>query len=514
MYSQAHAPYRAHPGKPESYQGVALRPVALRSKAGVVLPSSALLSSFICVLIATAFAMSSQRFQHWFVIPITLCGVLAGIDAIDWIRGKLDIYDPVGLVGALSVHFFFLAPLLHIYWQEFFNVTPPADWRDWLGGMGLLNLLGLTAYRISRNAFNGRRNQLTRSYWALNPATLTLLGPAMLVVTAVAQAAVYAKFGGISGYMDTRLSNSTAFTGMGWMFMVSESFPIVAAVLGVAYARQRNVSWTKLVTALAILFVLLMLFGGLRGSRSNTVEQLFWIVGCIHFLIRPVPRKLICLGIIFMLAFMYLYGFFKEGNTRGLVDAGTRSGIAQKHGRTFDAMLLGDLGRADVQAYILYKVSTHMSDYTYAWGRTYAGALSLLIPHAILPERPETTLKEGTEIQGGSGSYVPNLVTSSKVYGLGGEAMLNFGPVAVPVVYALFGLLVGWLRTALQRLSPGDIRLFFVPFGIYVCLVMIGADSDNLIFGIFKFGLVPALLIYVCSTKRRQYSSSHRGLAV
>jgi hypothetical protein len=400
--------------------------------------------------------------------------------------------------------------LLHIYWQEFFNVTPPPDWREWLGGMGVLNLLGLIAYRISRNAFNGSRDRRTKTYWALNVPTLSLLGPAVLVATAIAQAAVYAKFGGVSGYMDTRLSNSSAFTGMGWIFMVSESFPIVAAILGIAYARQRNVSWTKLVIALVILFVLLMLFGGLRGSRSNTVEQLFWVVGSIHFLIRPVSRKLICAGILFLLAFMYIYGFFKEGNTRGLAEAGARQEIAQKRGRTFDAMLLGDLGRADIQAYILYKLSTHMSDYTYAWGRTYVGAVSMLIPHAILPNRPETTYREGTEIQGGAGTYVPNVVTSSKVYGLWGEAMLNFGPFAVPIVYALFGLLVGGLRTALRRLSPGDIRLFFVPFGIYVCIVMIGADSDILIYGLFKFGFVPTLLVYLCLTKRRQYSPSQR----
>jgi len=81
------------------------------------LPNSALLASFGCVLVAMAFAMSSLRFQHWFIIPTTVCGVLAATDAIDWIRGKLDMYDPIGAIGAFSVHFFFLAPLLHVQGQ-------------------------------------------------------------------------------------------------------------------------------------------------------------------------------------------------------------------------------------------------------------------------------------------------------------------------------------------------------------------------------------------------------------
>ncbi len=38
-------------------------------------------------------------------------------------------------------------------------------------------------------------------------------------------------------------------------------------------------------------FLLKLLFGGLRGSRTITVFGLFWIAGAIHIWIRPVPRK-------------------------------------------------------------------------------------------------------------------------------------------------------------------------------------------------------------------------------
>jgi hypothetical protein len=465
-----------------------------------------LLSAFLCSLTAAAFALSSARFQHWFVIPLILCGILAGTDAIEWFRGKLDLYDPIGILGAFSVHFFFLAPLLHIQVGEFLSVTPPPDWRDWFGAMGILNALGLIAYRICRGVFKRRRPEPTKSYWTFDGPMLRLIGPAVLFVTFVAQLAVYAKFGGGGGYVETRLNNPTAFTGMGWMFMVSESFPIVAALLGIAYARQHKVGWAKIAFGLFIIFLLLMFFGGLRGSRSNTVLALFWIVGTIHFLVRPVPRKMVCAGLAFLFVFMYVYGFYKEGGLRAFSGSQAREQIAQKHGRTFTGMLLGDLGRADVQAYILYKLINYSSDLTYAWGRTYLGGLSIVIPHSIYPDRPETIFREGTEVLGGSGSYVPDVVQSSKVFGLAGEAMLNFGPISVPIIYGLFGLFVAWFRMAIQRLAPGDARLFFVPFGIFLCVNALGSDSDELVFGIFKFNLVAALIVWVCTTKVQQYS--------
>ena len=55
--------------------------------------------------------------------------------------------------------------------------------------------------------------------------------------------------------------------------------------------------------------VLTLLFGGLKGSRSNTVWAMFWAVGIVHFFLRPVPKKIIFAGLIFLAAFMYIWVF-------------------------------------------------------------------------------------------------------------------------------------------------------------------------------------------------------------
>jgi len=472
--------------------------------------SSALMASLIVTVAAVGFLSFSNRFDHWFLIPISICGVLIGTDAIEWVRGRLGLYDPVGILGIVGFHFFFLAPLLHVKWDFWMGyVSPPPDWRDWLGYLGILNAVGLICYRICSRAFSNRAfASPCRVFWQIDRKTFSTFAPFCLVVAVVTQLWVYARLGGISGYMQARIDDPGVFRGMGWIFMISESAPILLAFLIVVRVQQRMISWPCIVMSLVALFVMGMVFGGLRGSRSETVELLFWVVGCIHFLVRPIPRKLIYCGAVFLMLFMYFYAFYKNAGpeaTAAFSGSAERHQLAQRTGRTFEGLVLGDLSRADLQAFILYRLVNDDRDFSYAKGRTYLGALSLFIPRWILAERPESKLKEGTEIQAGSGEYVPNLLWSSKVYGLAGESMLNFGPLSVPFVYAFFGFLVGWFRAGVARLLPGDARFLLAPFGAYMCVSALAADSDNLTFGLAKNGLLPFLVVIVCSSKLRHF---------
>lgn len=63
-----------------------------------------------CTFFLLYFEIVSAAEYHWFVIPVSLCGILIGCDAADWIRGRLDIFDPVGIIGLLGVLFFFCTP--------------------------------------------------------------------------------------------------------------------------------------------------------------------------------------------------------------------------------------------------------------------------------------------------------------------------------------------------------------------------------------------------------------------
>jgi len=481
----------------------------LSQRDGVV---SVFISFFVAVLISSGFALSSDSFQHWFLIPVVLCGALAGIDAVDWFRGRVQPFDPAGLLGVYCTFALFLAPLLHVAWDFWmYEVPPPPDWRDWLGYMALLNVAGLLAYRISRTVFSRLMSVRYRgSTWRPSPEMFRVVSAVVLCATAALQASVYIQKGGITGYIEEFHKDSVAqgsFAGMGWIFMFSESFPILAAFVFIIYAsrRPRKPGWFTLGLLLVILFVLQMLFGGLRGSRLNTVISLFWVVGTIHFFLRPVPKRVLFAGIVILIVFLQVYAFYKANAdvTAAFEGSEERERLSSKTGYTMHSVILTDLGRADVQAYMLYKLVTDSKDFTYARGRTYLFAASLLIPRWILPERPNSKLKEGTEFQWGPGSYEPGLVESRRVYGLAGEAMLNFSPLSVPFAFALFGFLVAQMRAWIRALDPCDLRLLLAPLGIYLCFCGLNMDAEIILFIAVKNGLMPTLFIMTIATRLR-----------
>ena len=140
-----------------------------------------------------------------------------------------------------------------------------------------------------------------------------------------------------------------------------------------------------------------MLFGGLHGSRSNTLYALFWAAGIIHLWIRPLTKKFVLLGIGFLFVFMYLYGFYKSMGSDFVVafqEGASAAELGESTGRTFEGLVLGDLARADVQAFIVYRLSLANLDYKLALGRTYVGTIAQL-DSALALARPPTEQAQG-----------------------------------------------------------------------------------------------------------------------
>ena len=126
---------------------------------------------------------------------------------------------------------------------------------------------------------------------------------------------------------------------------------------------------------------------------------------------------------------------------------------------------------------------------------------------------PADKVQEGTEAQSGVGSYDEEKWVSSEVYGLAGETMLNFGPLAVALAYLAFGVVVGRLQRVHSRLRPGDARLLAYPFVLNLCFSALHADSDNLVFRLVKDGLVPGILVWFGSRALRHAKARESGLS-
>ena len=459
-----------------------------------------------CVAIIAYLVATADGMTHWFLAPVFVCGVLISHDAVEYLRGRLDLFDPVGILGLFGVHFFFLCPLLHVAWDSYLEdyLAHPPDWRPWLGHMAMLNAAGLCLYQGAR-----RRAAL----WGGNTPPTTMRKVARgrmyfacivgLLVSGTLQVGFYIMRGGVMSYIDSitasvgAASEDQADQGMGIIFMISESFPILAMMFYAMISEKRK--WARALTvvlvALFVFFLLKIFFGGLRGSRSNIIWGLFWAAGIIHCWVRPLSRQFVAVGLCFLVAFMYIYGFYKGLGTQAMA-AFEDGSLHQKSQRGMDSMLLGDLGRADVHAFLLHRIMKEDSDYKLGWGRTYIGSVGLLVPRGFWPYRPPIKTKEGTDAFFGAGTYDEGKWYSSKVYGIAGETMLNFGPWPVPFAYLLFGLVVGRLQRFHRNLDRRDARLLAYPFFVVWCFSILQSDSDNLIFNFIKDGMMPLAVVY------------------
>ena len=122
-----------------------------------------------------------------------------------------------------------------------------------------------------------------------------------------------------------------------------------------AVHKQIGNSWSTLILVLLGYFVLAMLFGGLRGSRSQTIWALFWAAGIVHLWIRPLNKQVIAASLCFLVAFMYVYGLYKSmgHDVVHLYEDRAWSERDERSGRTLEGVLLGDLARSDVHAFLL-----------------------------------------------------------------------------------------------------------------------------------------------------------------
>jgi hypothetical protein len=164
---------------------------------------------------------------------------------------------------------------------------------------------------------------------------------------------------------------------------------------------------------------------------------------------------------------------------------------------------VGDFSRCDVQAYLLYKLIRE-NTFQYAHGASYLGAITMVIPRSLWQDRPATVARWTTDLEYGEGAYQASSVRSSRVYGIAGEAMLNFGPAGVLIAYIVLGLLTAKLHTVISTLSSGDGRWLVAPFFVNLLFLLLLNDSDNATFYLIKYGLMPIALV-LFSTNRRNF---------
>jgi hypothetical protein len=326
-----------------------------------------------------------------------------------------------------------------------------------------------------------------------------------LALSAAAQTYVYVRFGGVGGFADAFATQKTPFKDMVYVFILSEAFPILALMGCAVSLRGRRISRYRWLVFWLLMAVMLLrvFFGGLRGSRGHIIIAGFWAAGCLHFYVRPIPRVLVGWGLLFLAVFMYFYGFYKSGGAEGVARAMSsenRGMLAESYGRTPKTVLLGDFGRADLQAFLLFRGAT-VRNMPYQWGATYVAALTVAYRRPFWRDWPTGKVEAGTDALYGRGAYNPPSIRSFSQYGLAGEALLNFGPAGVPAAFFVFGIVAGLIRTWVYGLPVGDARRLLLPLVIVLVCLMVLYDIDVLVVSLVTMGALPVTVVVVGSLR-------------
>jgi hypothetical protein len=131
-----------------------------------------LVSAIWPLLLIVGYAIADTHVFHWFVIPVYFCGILISPDAVHWCRGKMDTFDPRGLVGLLGCNFFVISPILVAYYKIDQVAQIPFyvdDMRKWLGWTASLNLFGIMLYKYIERKVS-RKPVAVKKYWLDNVA--------------------------------------------------------------------------------------------------------------------------------------------------------------------------------------------------------------------------------------------------------------------------------------------------------------------------------------------------------
>jgi hypothetical protein len=486
----------------------------IKPSGGVV--TNYVIAGLLVAVIAVTFILIEPRTNDWYILPAIFCGLLMGADVVSWWRGQLDLFDPKGLIGFVGFYGLFLAPILHVYWNTYgSDLNFHKDPRQWLFLAGAANGVGILAY-IGGQRWTYNHTSPVKSIWRVEPSRII---PILSLVVPVALGTwfYFERLRWTSGVVGDFVASHMWGQGLGWVLIFGGQFLAVILLIGIisktmAPHMDRS-GWICAVTffigALGQLYLT-----AFAGTRGLILVGLFWIGGLIHYFWRKVSKIFLIVGVLCFLPFMYFYSFYKDFMQPKMLTSleviKESKQLERETGRNIHTVLLGDLARADVQARIASKVAGPESSYELRYGRTYLSTFMKVIPASlrqILFEDPSLLSwskgKAFIELNEGKGSFDAKTNWGTRAFGLGGEAMLNFGLLGVPVAWLLFGLVLGIFRRKRDTLAFHDSRWGLVPLLSYWLAVTLLWDLDVLIFQIVVGGLMPSLCIFFWSRKKR-----------
>jgi hypothetical protein len=399
----------------------------------------------------------------------------------------------------VDIYLFFTAVISPIFQFHFYTTDSwfeyltdiPSDWTPYANIVAGLYLVGIIIWLVVKDCLNRKRSneKSLNRIWRIPSYRIKYIY-ILLFISFVLQTYIYISLGGITGYI--QIYSEGGFSGYGFLFVFSEIFPLLLILLYFIKAKESAYfhKWSIIYLFLAALFFTCLYFGGLRGSRSNTLYTLVHAIFLIHLCFRKFSKTQLLVICALCYSFLYIGKIYK--NTRGQIFTDKYYTISEgvESGKGKNAVV-GNFSKYSFQVYLIYKYEK--SDYyTPKLGSTYVGDVLNFIPF-YEPENPIHKTAALSELLHGKDHRVQER-RSSYVGGLLGETIINFGWIFSPLIFILFTYVIHIIKSKCLALSFDDVRFFLIPLFINLSLIMFNSDLDNVLFFIIK-RIIPFLLI-------------------
>jgi hypothetical protein len=476
---------------------------------------TALLACFLSIAITVTLAMDQlHQIPMIALVLFAINGMICIYYTLLWLSARIDVFDPLGLFGMFGIIYYLISPIGQIG-ADYWPFIPSLSGRDeWFNLWAALNTAGLLIFA----GIIGRPTRMPRPLkreWVIDYKVFRIAALVALLVTFAFQLYIFSKFGGVSGFVqafsmrqEQRLgrTESDPFSDMGFPLVIAESFKYVFAMCCIIYFRKKSYAHTMPFFALLMIFLLIifLVFGGLRGSRSATIFSLVFAAGMYRFWIRNIPMKVIVLGVAFVFSFLNIYYWYKIAGTSGvsaMFDKDARGGFNSARQDNTVYVLSRDLGRLDVQT--LAMITHEEQGVPFQYGATYLGAPFTVIPTAVVPWKPQSLARVKSDVVFGPGKFDPKYKLTTIVFGLVGEAFINFGYIGILLAYAALGFVTARIRRYVYGLQALDARRLLLPVFCLLPVNILLTDAGVLVMILTRALLIPSILVFISIRSRK-----------
>jgi hypothetical protein len=428
----------------------------------------------------------------------TLCGTLAAVVIFNrsWLSGvKRNVLSHPFEV--FTYIYFVAVPAVNVIYDDYVNrALFYSDPVEALGYLNLLNAAGLLAAAVAARWGKPSSGTEAREWPRIEHMQALLAGA--LVTSLVL--GVYNNFIALN----LRASSDAAIeSGIGLYALIESAPTLLAWLIVVSVWKQGRQPSTGAAVMLLALFLFVAV--GMNFSRGSRVTVLLIVILGFQLFQQHVYRlsKLKVLALVLVGALVFnLMTIYKHSGLEGVSSYLAGEGVATYVDERYTnpvRIIIGDIGRADLQAAILE--ADREDQLPRAYGRTYVKALTLPLPDALdpLPYDWNKTVVGALaqfEIDPGAVLTADNEagIASSRIYGLVGEALLNFGIVGAIVAFVLLGLVARW--SILYANGPGGWeRALIAPVVSVLPILVLFYDLDNIIFRLIMILALPGLLL-------------------